>query len=94
MGTALILIAMFLLALTGLIAQLYDWSKQRLPKEVNEMEEANWCCYIDPESGESCEADAELLIVSGYSPDDQTEACPLHVEDLFVDEPFNYVFPL
>ena len=57
-------------------------------------DEANWCCYIDPESGKGCQADAELLIVSGYSPDDQIDACPLHVEDLMVDGPFNYVFPL
>jgi len=54
----------------------------------------NWCCYIDPESGEGCEAKAELVIVQGYAPLDFTDACPLHVEDLFVDEPFNHVYPL
>lgn len=54
----------------------------------------NRCCYIDSESGEGCEADAELVIVSGHAPDDTIDACPFHVENLFVDEPFNYVFPL
>jgi len=54
----------------------------------------NPCCYINPESGEGCEADAELLIVSGYSPDDYTYACPYHAENLFIDGPFNHVFPL
>jgi len=54
----------------------------------------NPCCYIDSESEKGCEAQAELLIVSGHSPDDYTHACPLHVEDLFVDGPFNHVFPL
>lgn len=58
------------------------------------MNDAKWCCYIDPESKGQCLADAELLIVSGYSPDDYTHACPLHVEDLMVDGPFNYVYPL
>lgn len=56
--------------------------------------EASWCCHIDPDTGKGCEADAELLIVSGYSADDQIEACPQHVEDLFVDGPFNHVYPL
>jgi len=80
-----------------------EWIEERLgidgsglpSQEEEEMsDEANWCCYIDPESGKGCEADAELLIVSGHSSDDATEACPLHVEDLFTDGPFNHVFPL
>lgn len=52
------------------------------------------CCYIDPETKKGCESEAEWMIVTGHSPDDQVDSCTAHVGYLLVDKPFIHVFLL
>ncbi len=52
------------------------------------------CCFIDPKTKVGCEEEAEWMIVTGHSPDDQTDSCTAHVGYLLVDKPFNHIFPL